>query len=127
MSVKRDVARETQCFTATSYQDDEYKPQGIAGQEAKHDAGKLPLSLVPMQIVRDIAEIRRFGVEKYRDPDNWKKVEKQRYIDALLRHLLAYLEDPDGVDEESGIKHYKHVACNLAFICEMEREEAEDG
>ena len=110
--VKHDVARETQCFT---------------GQEAKHDAGKLPLSLVPMQIVRDIAEIRRFGVMKYSDPDNWKKVEKQRYIDAMLRHLLAYLEDPDGVDDESGIKHYKHMACNLAFICELEREEDEDG
>lgn len=107
MSVKRDVARETQCFTENS-------------QAAKRDEGKLQISLVPMQIVRDIAEVRGFGLIKYSDPDNWKKVEKQRYIDAMLRHLLAYLEDTDGVDEESGIKHYKHVACNLAFICEME-------
>lgn len=99
----------------------------MSSQEAKRDEGKLQISLVPMQIVRDIAEVRMYGNRKYGDPENWRQVEKQRYIDALLRHLLAYLEDPDGVDEESGIKHYKHVACNLAFICEIERKEAEDG
>lgn len=113
-SVKHDVARETQCFTENR-------------QTAKRDEGKLQISLVPMQIVRDIAEVRMYGNRKYGDPGNWLHVAKQRYIDAMLRHLLAYLEDPDGVDEESGIKHYKHVACNLAFICELEREEAEDG
>lgn len=85
------------------------------------------ISLVPVQIIDDIRTVRLFGIRKYADPDNWKKVEKQRYIDALLRHLLAYLEEPDGVDEESGIKHYKHMACNLAFICEMEKEGGDNG
>lgn len=87
---------------------------------AKHDEGKLQIHLVPPQIIRDIAEVRMYGNEKYKDPDNWKTVEKWRYVDALLRHLLLYLEDPNGVDEESGIKHYKHAACNMAFICAME-------
>lgn len=87
---------------------------------AKHDEGKLQIHLVPPQIIRDIAEVRMYGNDKYGDPDNWKTVEKWRYVDALLRHLLLYLEDPDGVDEESGIKHYKHAACNMAFICAME-------
>lgn len=94
---------------------------GRMNYEAKHDEGKLQLSLVPVQIIRDVAEVRMFGNAKYHDPDNWRTVEKQRYVDALLRHLLAYLEDPDGVDEESGIEHYKHAACNMAFICELER------
>ena len=89
---------------------------------AKHDEGKLKLSLVPPQIIRDIAEVREYGNKKYGDPENWKTVEKQRYIDAAFRHLLAYIEDPDGVDPESGIRHYKHLACNLAFICAMEEK-----
>lgn len=89
---------------------------------AKHDEGKLQIHLVPPQIIRDIAEVRMYGNQKYKDPDNWKTVEKWRYVDALLRHLLLYLEDPDGVDEESGIKHYKHAACNMAFICAMEED-----
>lgn len=37
--------------------------------------------------------------------------------------LLAYLDDPAGVDPESGIKHLKHLACNVAFLCEMEDKE----
>lgn len=88
-------------------------------QEAKRDEGKLQLSLVPMQIVKDVAEVRMFGNRKYGDPDNWKSVEIRRYIDALLRHTLEFVRDLDSVDAESGIAHYKHMACNMAFICEM--------
>ena len=88
-------------------------------QSAKADGGKPRLSLVPMQIVWDVAEIREYGTKKYKDPDNWKRVEMDRYVDALLRHTLAFVEDHDSVDEESGLAHYKHMACNMAFICAM--------
>lgn len=94
----------------------------MGDQTAKQDAGKLRLSLVPPQIIRDVAEVREYGCKKYKDPDNWKRVEIKRYRDAAYRHLLAYIEDPTGKDEESGIEHYKHLACNLAFICELERK-----
>ncbi len=96
-------------------------------QTAKADAGKLQLTLVPTQIIKDIAEVRMYGNRKYGDPDNWKQVGIERYKDALMRHLIAYLEDPQGVDEESGIPHYKHLACNMAFICEMEAKKKNDG
>ena len=72
-----------------------------------------------MQILWDVAEIREYGTKKYKDPDNWKRVEMQRYVDALLRHTLAFVEDHHSVDEESGLAHYKHMACNMAFICAM--------
>ena len=90
-------------------------------QTAKADAGKLQISLVPTQIIRDIAEVRMYGNAKYGSPDNWKTVDLARYIDALLRHTLAFMDDIDSVDAESGIAHYKHMACNMAFICEMMR------
>ena len=89
-------------------------------QEAKADAGKLRLTLVPRSIIRAIAAIRMYGCEKYGDPENWRRVAPERYRDALFRHLLAYLDDPDGVDEESGLPHLWHLACNVAFLCEME-------
>lgn len=92
-------------------------------QAVKADAGKPRLSLVPQQIIYDIAEVREYGVKKYKDPDNWKLVEIERYRDAMFRHMLAYLRNPQGVDEESGIKHLKHLACNVAFLCEMEAED----
>lgn len=90
--------------------------------EAKADNGKPKLSLVPTEIINCIAKVRMFGVEKYHDPDNWKKVEKERYIDALYRHLLKYINDNNSVDEESRLPHLWHIACNVAFLCEMERK-----
>lgn len=91
-------------------------------QKIKADNGKPKLTLVPQQIIYDICEVREYGNAKYPDggPDNWRQVDIQRYRDALCRHLLAYLKNPSGVDEESGIEHYKHMACNMAFLCEME-------
>ena len=94
-----------------------YKPD--KQQEAKADKGKLRISLTPTQIIKDIAEVRMYGTDKYGSPENWKQVEMQRYIDALLRHTLEFIKDNDSADKESGIPHYKHMACNMAFICEM--------
>lgn len=91
-------------------------------QTIKADAGKPQIHLVPPQIIRDIAEVRAYGVAKYGDSDRWKEVELDRYIDALMRHALAFMENPESKDNESGISHYKHMACNLAFICELMKE-----
>jgi hypothetical protein len=90
-------------------------------QEAKADAGKPDLTLVPRQIIWDVAQVREYGNKKYKSPDNWKQVDVNRYRAAAFRHFLAYLDNPHGKDAESGIEHYKHLACNLAFICEMEK------
>lgn len=90
-------------------------------QSAKADAGKPRLTLVPRQIIFDIAKVREYGCAKYKDPDNWKRVSAERYRDAAYRHFMAYLDDPASMDEESGLPHLWHLACNIAFLCEMER------
>lgn len=92
----------------------------MANQDAKADAGKLQLTLVPRQIIREIARIRMYGNQKYGSPDNWKNVEPERFRDAAFRHFLAYLDDPHGTDEESGLPHISHLACNIAFLIEQE-------
>ena len=95
---------------------------GRDDQRAKADYGKEQLTLVPRRIIHDICAIRMYGNQKYPDggPDNWKKVEKERYRDAAYRHFLAYLDDPQGKDKESGFPHLWHLACNIAFLCEFE-------
>ena len=92
-------------------------------QEAKADYGKAKLSLVPSAIIWDIAAIREYGTEKYHDPENWRKVEPQRYRDAAYRHFLAYIDNPKSVDKESGFPHLWHLACNIAFLCQFEKED----
>lgn len=94
----------------------------MSNNNAKDDKGKRKLSLVPCQIIEDIAEVREYGCEKYHDPENWRQVEVQRYIDAFYRHWLEVVRNPMSIDKESGIFHYKHCACNLAFICEKLQE-----
>lgn len=99
----------------------------VPDQTAKADAGKPDLTLVPQEIIWDIARTREYGTKKYGDPDNWKRVEIERYRAAAFRHLLKYLGDPHGYDEESGLPHLYHLATNCAFLCEMEtyREEGQ--
>ena len=92
-------------------------------QEAKADRGKPQLHLVPTEITNCIARVRMYGTEKYHDPENWKRVEKERYIDAMYRHLLEYVKDNKSIDEESGLPHLWHLACNVAFLCELDKQE----
>lgn len=92
-------------------------------QGVKADAGKVQLTLCPPEIIKAIARVRMYGTAKYGDRDNWKMVEAQRYRDAAYRHWLAYLGDPCGVDEESGLPHLWHLACNIAFLIAFEEGE----
>ena len=91
-------------------------------QSAKADSGKPNLSLVPKAIIYEIEKVRAFGVEKYKEPDNWKQVELERYHEALLRHTLAVWDDLKARDTESGLLHLSHIACNVAFILEMMKQ-----
>lgn len=88
-------------------------------QSAKADKGKLELSLVNPELVKAVAEVRMYGTKKYGDSENWRKVEPKRYVDALYRHLLAYIEGNE-VDEESGLSHLSHMACNISFLLDEE-------
>lgn len=95
--------------------------RAVRDQEAKADAGKPRPTLVPPSLIWAVAAIRGYGCQKYHDPENWRKVEPQRYRDALYRHLLAYLEGEIN-DQESGLPHLWHIATNVAFLIEMEGE-----
>ena len=90
-------------------------------QDIKADNGKPRVTLVPLQIIRDIARVREFGLQKYKEKESWKSVEPERYRDALLRHCMLYIENPFGLDEESGLPHLWHLACNVAFLCELQK------
>ena len=91
----------------------------LKDQEAKADQGKPCPSLCPVSLIEAVTSVRMFGLQKYHDPDNWKMVEPQRYRDALYRHWLAYLKG-ERYDQESGLPHLWHLACNAAFLIEME-------
>ena len=85
----------------------------------KADSGKAELRLAPSQIMHYIAIAKKFGNDKYKAPDSWLTVDPYRWVDAMLRHALAFAADPNSVDEESGLPHLFHLDCNCAFLSEF--------
>ena len=94
-----------------------------SNQNAKADKGKPRPSLVPPALIDGVMQTREFGTARYGDPENWRKVEPQRYWDALLRHVLAAWNDWKAVDPESGMPHLWHAATNAAFLMQFLNEE----
>lgn len=94
-------------------------------QQAKADAEKPRLSLAPLAIIFAIAQVREYGCKKYGDPENWRRVEPERYKEAAFRHFLEYIGDSESKDEESGLPHLYHIACNIAFLIALEKQKKE--
>ena len=92
-------------------------------QTYKADNGKTRLDLVSPTFIEAVGKIRTFGVQKYGDSDSWAKVEPQRYMAALLRHINAYRMGEE-TDRESGMPHLWHAACNLMFLIDLDELKA---
>jgi hypothetical protein len=88
----------------------------------KHDGGKPMLALVPSAIIRAVGEVMTHGAEKY-GVGKWRDVDPDRYRHALMRHICEWLDDPYGVDKDSGLPHLWHIACNVAFLLELDKPE----
>ena len=83
----------------------------------KHDQGKTPLSLIPAESLRQVADVLAFGAEKY-GAHNWRAgMDHTRYASAALRHIFAYIEGED-LDPESGKEHIAHAICGLMMLLE---------
>lgn len=95
----------------------------------KFDTGKLQMSLVEPAFVEGTAKILTIGAQKYA-PNNWKLLPKEdidRYKDALLRHLYAYLSG-EKFDPETKEPHLDHISCNVMFLRYYEHQlKEEDG
>lgn len=85
----------------------------------KSDDGKPRPTLVPTSALRYITAVREYGLKKYPETGRtgWQVIGKERILDALFRHLIAYIDNPHGKDPESGLPIIAHVACNAAFLC----------
>lgn len=88
--------------------------------QLKFDQGKPRYSLVPPHALEAVAQVLTFGAEKY-EANSWQNVEdKDRYLDALMRHVEA-VRKGEIYDEESGLQHMAHVAVNSMFLFEFQK------
>lgn len=81
---------------------------------------KISLSKIPPVALLHIAHALMDGAKKY-GPYNWraKDVLASIYIDAAMRHLLAWFEG-EQIAEDSGVHHLGHAAACLAILLDAE-------
>lgn len=83
--------------------------------------GKLRWSFLLVDLAREtkeVAQVMDFGAEKY-ERKGYMQVPKQKYIDALYRHVQAWASG-EVRDPESGLHHLAHAAANCLIL--MRRE-----
>ena len=96
------------------------RPENERGAGMKYDSGKPRMSLIPPHALTEMAKVMTFGASKYK-AHSWKQVEnaQERYLDALLRHAVAYVSG-ERIDPESGLPTMAHIMCDAAFLIELD-------
>lgn len=127
MPVYRNWKKEVEYATLLHSSQNKLKEGEVMSDQAvKQDEGKPRPTLVPVSLIEAVTTVREYGCAKYHAPENWREVEPQRYKDALYRHWLEYLKENNSVDAESGLPHLWHLACNVAFLIEMQLQKEEE-
>lgn len=92
---------------------------------SKQTAGKLPVELLPWPAVMEVVRVLEFGALKY-DDWNWSKGVKMMSLCAsAMRHIMKFICGAD-TDEESGLPHLAHAACNLLFLLHFQQTNRAD-
>ncbi len=86
----------------------------------RHNKGKVDLSLLPRVASLEQCKVWMHGERKY-GRDNWKKLWGPDTINvagaSAMRHLMLLISGKL-YDEETGLPHAAHVACNMSMILE---------
>ena len=89
----------------------------------KYDEGKNRMGLMCENFSRalwEVGKVSTFGANKY-GVNSWQNLSnpKERYMDALCRHLFQHLQG-EKINEESGLLHLSHCAWNILALLEFE-------
>lgn len=89
----------------------------------KDDKDKINWSLLPYNVLKEVAQIYTEGAKKYK-AHNWKKVEnaRDRYFSALMRHLIAWKEGEIINNTDFGLSHMGHVIWNAMALSYFDME-----
>ena len=92
------------------------KAHGSTEGSTKFDGDKPMMDLVPLSSVYAVSQVLTFGAKKY-SANGWQDVPdaRNRYNAAMLRHMTL-VQDGEELDEDSGLPHADHIACNAMFL-----------
>lgn len=86
-----------------------------AKKGVKFDKNKLRWTLIPWDAMTDVVRVFMYGAHKYGDR-NWELgMDRDRLVDAVLRHLTRYMCG-EKEDNETGISHLAHAIASLLML-----------
>lgn len=78
------------------------------------------LEVIPNSVLADVSRVLTYGAGKYAQW-NWTKGQPWSVpFNSGLRHIAAWLDGEEN-DEESGLPHLAHFACNVLFVSRFSR------
>lgn len=87
----------------------------IKEEGLRYNEGKLRYDLVHQWAHEQMVKVLTFGSQKYQER-NWERgMAWSKIISSLERHLAAIKKGED-FDQESGMLHIAHLACNAHFL-----------
>jgi len=107
---------------------DEYSKIHIDKQEikegTKYDEGKPRPALVLGEFIKPLMEVVKVGTDgaKVHGENNWKLVPSWKYKEALLRHIMSWLNNESHA-EDTGSHHLAHAAWNCLALLWFELKE----
>lgn len=93
----------------------EEEEEVTAPSSAKRSTKKPLYHLVPIELLRAVAQTRAYGDRKY-EPGNWKQGDAEFFIDCLSHAIEHLMRAGDPEDKDGVHKHLGHAACNIAFL-----------
>jgi hypothetical protein len=113
-----------------SYDIDEKSGQ-VTAVALKHDSGKIPYDLIPLDLLDGTARVFGHGLKKYGRNNYRLGFEPTRPLGAILRHLAEVqkaIETGDNthmIDSETGEAHLHHAVCSLLILIDSLRKKGE--
>ena len=86
------------------------------GGGQRDDDGKPRHDLIAPEMLDGVAAVLACGVKKYGERDWEKGLLWGNTLASTMRHLIAWMQREE-LDEESGLPHLDHAACNIMFLC----------
>ena len=85
------------------------------GDGLRFNEGKLRYDLVNPLAHRDMVKVLTYGAQKYYDR-NWERGLSWTSVLASLKRHIAAIEMGEDYDQETGLLHIAHAACNIHFL-----------
>ncbi len=85
---------------------------------SKDTEGKYKPSLMYTSLIKNISNVRMYGIEKYGNSEDWVSTTSIDHLDAAIRHIRKHIEGFP-FDSESNLPSLAHAVTNLMF--EIER------